>query len=482
MKKLFVFLLFAGFVLNGCTDNDDNTIVASADLEVQDFIWENLNFWYFWQGDVPDLADDRFATNSEYTAYLRDFSDPGDLFDQLLYVDDRFSYITDDYEALQDSQQGVFKTNGVEFGLIQFSESNDLFGYVRYILPDSDASVKGIDRGDLFTGVNGTQLTINNYIDLLFGDNDEYTLNMADIAGGVISANGIEVGLTKTEYTENPVFIARTIDVSGQNVGYLMYNGFTSTFEDELNNAFGQFDADGVTDLIIDLRYNPGGSIGTSVRLASMITGQFNGELFARERWNEKVQSLLSSQQLNNDFTAQLGDGTAINSLNLTTVYVLTTGSSASASELLINGLSPYINVIQIGTTTRGKNEGSITLLDYIDEEGNINPNHTWAIQPLVLRLENSAGFYDYTEGLVPNTELAEDLENLGVLGEVDEPLLAEAIAQISGGMSKSLAAKTIQMPVRDEVADSKRFTPTSDKMYKSDPVKIPFKNLIPDQ
>lgn len=471
MKKLFICLFLAGALFAACNDEDDNALVTSADLEVQDFIWENLNFWYFWQSDVPDLADNRFSTNAGYSEYLKQFPDPADLFENLLYSEDRFSYITDDYNELLDSQQGVFKTNGVEFGLVQFPfpGSDDLFGYVRYILPDSDASEKNIERGDIFIGVNGTQLTITNYIDLLFGENDSYTLNMANIED--FSPNGVDVMLTKTEYTENPVFIAETLDVDGQNVGYLMYNGFTASFDQQLNDAFAQFQADNVTDLIVDLRYNPGGSIGTSVRLAGMITGQFTGELFARERWNEKVQPLLSDSQLVNNFTAQLGNGTALNSLNLNRVYVITTRSSASASELLINGLSPYIEVIQIGGTTRGKNEGSITLLDYINDEGAINPNHTWGMQPLVLRLENSVGFSDYTDGLTPDIELAEDLENMGVLGDVNEPLLAEAIAYISGGAAKAaFSGKTIQLPVENIISDSKRAIPGS-KLYKDSPL-----------
>ena len=478
MKKLVFFLFLTGLLFTACKDEDDDIFVISRELDAQDFIWLNLNFWYFWQESIPNL-EDGFSETTEYVPFLNSYEGPRELFEALLYEDDRFSYITDNYNELLDSQQGIFKTNGVEFGLVPFADSDDLFGYVRYILPDSDASDKAIERGDLFIGVDGIQLTINNYIELLFGDNDSYTLNMADINGNVIEYNNTDVFLEKVaNYIENPVFIAKTIDVNGENVGYLMYNGFISSFEQELNDAFGQFQSDNVTDhLIVDLRYNPGGSINTAVQLASMITGQFTGDLFARERWNTKVQSLLSSAQLNNDFTDELSDGTSINSLSLSRVYILTTGSSASASELLINGLTPHIDVVQIGSTTRGKNEGSITLLDYINEDGDINPSHTWGMQPLVLRLENSDGFSDYTDGLPPDTELEEDLENLGVLGDVTEPLLAEAIAQISGGVSKSLTAgKAIQMPVRNEIADSKRFTLKGSRMYKDGQLKLPIK------
>ena len=93
----------------------------------------------------------------------------------------------------------------MEFGLIQFSGSSNVFGYVRYILPNSDASTKEIERGDLFTGVNGVTLTAENYQELLFGEDPTYTLNMADIQGNDVVPNGREVTLTKEEnFQEDP--------------------------------------------------------------------------------------------------------------------------------------------------------------------------------------------------------------------------------------------------------------------------------------
>ena len=111
----------------------------------------------------------------------------------------------------------------------------------------------------------------------------------------------------------------------------------------------------------------------------------------------------------------------------------MTTGDSASASELLINTLNPYIDVIHIGTTTEGKYQGSITLYDSENFQRNgANPNHTYAMQPLVLKLANTVGFTDYSEGLNPDIVISENPQNYGILGNENEPLLARALSEIS--------------------------------------------------
>lgn len=490
MKKLVLCFLALALVFAGCSNDDNggnNGFNVDTDLAAEDFIWDAMNYWYFWQGNVPNLADDRFATEEEYAAFLDGFSSPQNLYFNLCdrHVNivgdnnpvDRFSFISADYNELFNSQQGIFKSNGVEFGLVQFSNNNNIYGYVRYIIPGSDAATKNIQRGDIFIGVDGQTLNLSNYIGLLFGNNDTYTLNMASIENNVISGNGQEVTLTKTELTENPVLVSKSLDVGGTKVGYIMYNGFTGSFDDQLNAAFGQLNSEGVTELVLDLRYNPGGSVASSAALASMITGQFNGDLFLKETWNSKVSATFTSQELETRFPSNTRNGQAINSLNLNRVYILALRSSASASELVINGLDPYINVVHIGTTTRGKNEFSLTLVDNrnTDSRGRpflppnnlntLNPNHTFAIQPLAGRNENANSDSDYTSGLVPNIVLDEDLENLGVLGDENEPLLARALQEIGGSASRTFT-KTPAMPIK-EITNSKMFKPTKDNMYK---------------
>jgi hypothetical protein len=161
-----------------------------------------------------------------------------------------------------------------------------------------------------------------------------------------------------------------------------------------------------------------------------MITGQFNGDLYAIERFNENFQDI---ELFFDDLTA--GDQN-INNLNLSRVFILTTGSSASASELVINALSPYIDVIQIGTNTVGKFQGSVLIYDspeFVNKQ-NININHFYAIQPLIFEIENAEGFTGFEDGLVPDFEQEEDFFNLGILGEPSEPLLNRALVEIGVG------------------------------------------------
>lgn len=434
--KFLLLLFLASFAFQSCQDNDD--VAAPVNLDIQDFIWKGLNQYYLWQSDVPNLSDDRFASQAQLNTFLQGYPVPEDLFDALR-VDssiDRFSWIVDDYLELEQSLQGTTKNDGVDFGLsYKPGSTTEIFGYVRYILPNSDASTKDIKRGDLFTAVNGTQLTISNYQTLLLAA-ESYTLNLAEYNGTTIVANGKSVALTKTVLSENPIYINKVIESGSHKIGYLMYNGFYANYDTDLNNAFGSLKAQGVTDLVLDLRYNSGGSVLTATRLASMITGQFTGEVFAKQQWNEKINAYFeaeSPESLLNNFTDKMGS-VAINSLNMTTVYILTTKSSASASELVINGLKPHINVVQIGDVTTGKNVGSVTLYDsptFGAEDR--NPNHRYAMQPIVLKIVNSDGFGDYFNGLIPNYELKETISTFGVLGSTTEPLLSTAIGKITG-------------------------------------------------
>lgn len=464
MKKIAIPLLlsFLFFAIISCEDNDDNAVPKA--LQSKDFVWKGMNLYYLWKSKIPDLADDRFASQNQLNTYTESFANPTELFNGLLYDRanvDKYSVIYSDYSVLEGVLTGNTKNNGVDFALqLKPGSSTEVYGWVRYIIPNSDASTKDIQRGDIFYAVNGTTLTVENYRALLL-NTDNYTLNLADYNGGNITPNGQSVALTKTNLAENPIHLNTVITQGEKKVGYLMYNGFYAAYDNQLNTVFGNFKAQGITHLVLDLRYNSGGSVNTATKLASMITGQFPGQIFAKQQWNDKAQAYYEGKNPNsllNKFYSGL------NSLNLTKVYILTSQSSASASELVINCLKPYINVIQIGDKTTGKNVGSITLYDSPTfAKKDVNTSHKYAMQPIVLKIVDKNGFGDYTSGISPNTEVIENHGNLGVLGNPDERLLNVALNQISvsGRMKPIDNSKTGR-----DFTDSKALNPLRTEMY----------------
>ena len=224
-----------------------------------------MNNYYLWQPSVPDLSDTRFTNIGQLYSEYSNFTSPRDVFESLRYqpgVVDRFSWIVDDYVALENSFQGINLSNGMEFGLVRYdNEVTKVFGYVRYVIPGSDAEAQNIERGMLFSEVDGVQLTESNYRDLLFDDGTSYTISLADFNDGNPLANSTTVSLSKTQLQENPVAIVKIIEEGDHKIGYLLYNQFSSSFDEYLNAAFATFQSENVTDLILDLRYNGGGNI-----------------------------------------------------------------------------------------------------------------------------------------------------------------------------------------------------------------------------
>ena len=445
--KALIRLLLVSIATIGCfEDNDDIPIATST---INDFVWKGMNLFYLYKDDVPDLANNRFSSNNtEYADYLNSFQRPENLFESLIYNRenvDRFSWIVDDYIALEQFFSGISSNNGMEYQLFKFPTTDtNQYGIVTHVLPNTDAEAKGIKRGDIFYGIDDIQLTEGNKSQLLRQNN--YTINLGayndngtpEVNDDSINTTSESISLSKAIYTENPILVNSVLNVGNTKIGYLMYNGFTGTnqFNTELNTVFGSFKSNNINELVLDLRYNPGGSVYTAIILSSLITGQFTGDVFSTEQWNMEFQEVYQNQNpellinkfINND------NGASLNSLNLTKVYVLTTKRSASASELIINSLRPYIDVVQIGTTTAGKYQASTTLYDSPNfrREG-ANQRHAYAMQPLIFKSLNVNGVTDYFNGLTPDIVLGEQFNNLGILGNQNEPLLAAAISRIMG-------------------------------------------------
>ena len=479
IKFTFILLFTTILIFFTSCEKSDN-YMASENDEIHLFIWRAMNNYYLWQPNVPDLSDTRFTSIGQLYAEYSNFSSPRDLFESLRYqpgVIDRFSWIVDDYIALENSFQGINLSNGMEFGLVRYAgDASKLFGYVRYVIPGSDAEAQNVERGMLFTEVDGIQLTESNYRDLLFNDNTNYTISLADFNNGNPTVNSSTISLLKTQLQENPVAIVKTIDEGSNKIGYLLYNQFSSSFDGELNAAFALFQSENITDLIIDLRYNGGGSVATATYLGGMVTGQFNNQLFSKEQWNTKVMNALDASVFENNFTNQILNRDQnqniilqepINSLNLNRVYFITSGSSASASELVMNSLSSYISVSSVGKKTTGKVQGSVTLYDsdnYTRTGDNLASNHSWALQALVLEIKNKDNS-NQPDGIEPTIVFPEDYNNLGVLGERSDPLLDRTIFLITTG-GRFGNYKTNSILDLEEINDSKAINPMKGNMF----------------
>lgn len=437
LKKITL-LFCAASLCTACFEDLDDTPITSNDIK--DFVYKGMNYAYLYKENKPDLADDRFSSDSEYSSYLNTFDSPESLFENLIYDReniDRFSWITSDYIALEESFNGLRKSNGLEFDFYyQPGSTTNVFGIIRLVLNNSPAESLGLQRGQIFNAVNGETLTESNLSTLL--NQDSYTLHLATYnnnntpnndSDDTIDTTSETATLSKITFTENPVHKTEILEVNNQNVGYLMYNGFTADFNTQLNNAFSTLQSNNVQNLVLDLRYNPGGSVNTATLLGSMITGQFTGEVFSKLIYNNDLQSNNTEYLFTDSF-----EGNSINSLNLQKVYVLTTDTTASASEMVINSLKAYsqIEVIQIGQQTTGKSQASITIYDSPDfGRSGANPLHTYAMQPLVAKTVNKLEASVPNEGLTPTIELQENPQNYGVLGDENEPLLAAALQHI---------------------------------------------------
>jgi hypothetical protein len=445
MKKLFktAVTFIIAITVYSCAED---LYTVPDDLVVHDFVWKGLNAYYLHQDEILDLSDRRFTSDIELERYLNGFSTYNELFSNLTLSTDVKSALLEDYTNLDVIPLRTGFTNGLEFGIIVEPGSTDnVIGFVSHILSNSDASTKNILRGEFFNAVDGEQLTRNNFESLLISGSDIFDLNMIDFDGVTVTPNMKIVSLEKLTYNYPATYIEKVISYGTNNIGYLMYNNdFSSNYLNDLNTTFLNFKNEDVNELVLDLRYNIGG--GSFVRdlskIATMITGQFPDEILLKEEWNVKAQPWFLANQpdsLLTKFPTKMNLTTDINSLNLTDVYIVLNGTSytgSSSTELLINSLKPYINVHVIGTQTSGNNTGAITLYNSQDYDFPLrNETHTVALQPIVLSFLNNND-ETYENGFTANITLCpnEDVLNLGILGDVTDPILDRIINFINTG------------------------------------------------
>ena len=227
MKKLnyaLVVYLVLVITLGSCSKNDDPTpIVNNLEKPINNFIWKGMNSWYNWQTDVPNLANTKDDDFDAYNSYLNGYSTPDDLFYSLLFQEgttDRFSWIVDDFVALNNSFQGISKSFGMRLQAVKINTAGDIIFYVRYVAPNSPASDAGILRGNIINALDGVVLTESNY-DATVGklSNETVTLSIISENNGVftpVSDNTI----TAVVLSEDPVYLKKVFpDINGKKVG-----------------------------------------------------------------------------------------------------------------------------------------------------------------------------------------------------------------------------------------------------------------------
>jgi carboxyl-terminal processing protease len=490
MKKYFTLFLALLLLSIACTDPNEivetpvdiDDPVTTLDDPINGFVWRGLNDAYYWQEDVPNLADSKKSVQNDYYKFLNGYSDSENLFESLLFDKgntDRFSWYIEDYNVHNDLSRGVSDSFGFDFGLVRLcSTCDDILGFISFVVPDSPASDAGLKRGDLFYTFNGTVLTMDNYqvVNGYYRDNN-ISMGFANLVDGAIVPNNTEVDLALRIVVENPVFYSDVItNEQGTKIGYLVYNGFKYTYHEELNEIFTKFKAENVQELVLDLRYNGGGSVETTVYLASMIhAGASTSDLFEKVKYNSKNydenytlpffnEARIYSKEGYYNYT---GNDIVISRLSsLSRMFVITSNDTASASEMIINGLSPFIDVIKVGTTTYGKNVGSYTVYDSADFTiNNANPNHTVAMQPITFKIFNKLDQSDYTQGFTPDYEVIDYVSQMKAFGDIEETLLKATLDIISGNVAKvyDLKRYELEKEMLFKSLDHKRF---SKEMY----------------
>ncbi|HSF55673.1 MAG TPA: S41 family peptidase [Algoriphagus sp.] len=421
-SKFFIILLLATFSFS-CQENEAPTVDPSSNDATNQWILNVMDEVYLWLDDLgTPIAEN---------------SDPEDYFEALLFrPTDRFSVIYPDYQELINALSGVNLEAGYEFNLYRENPTSDnLIAEVSYIKKNSPASNVDLQRGDVINKINGTLITVSNYQQLLGEIDGMHTLSYLrynEDSQGFIAKP--DVTLTAVQLAENPNFLDTIYTINEEKIGYVVYHFFapgpsenSTAYDDEMDAIFGKFKAEGIDHLIVDFRYNSGGYVSSAVNLASLIApGVGSTSIFSKTKYNQYLMD--NVERLRNVQTPFIPKAQNLgNTLEGNRVYILTSTRTASASELIINGLKPYMDVYLIGDQTTGKNVGSIA---FQDDENELNE---YGILPIVSQSFNSLDQSDYTSGFAPNITLKESQERLRPFGDINELLLRTAIRQITG-------------------------------------------------
>ena len=499
MKTKWAILpLIAIIIAFAACDDDDDKIEKEKQKNyehVNKWVYANMDFYYYWRDKMPA------ARVMDYKA------DPKSFFGKLLFNkanasngEDRFSWIQENYVDLLNSLSGVSqKEIGFHYGIIEDEKEKAQGLFVLYIKKGTKAEKSGLKRGDVITKVNGVQINDENYRDIFSQNVNSYQLE------GINFPNKITVETTD-RYAENPIYLDSIYSIKGKDIGYIVYNQFTMdkgdgsySYDKQLAEIFSKFNSKGIRNLILDLRYNNGGYVTCAVNMASaLVPNRDTSEKFcykdfnpvfdaeAKKEFGDKYDSFINDYFKDN-IEAQKENGLIVNmgaiphyGDNIDKLYILVGGSTASASELIINGLAPFMKekIVLIGSKTAGKNVGSFSLYDEDDDK------NKWGIQPIVSRSYNKLGESEYGSGFTPgvqfNGEIIDDFagifdQGLKPLGDKDENLLGYALADIAGTSKSAIMIRKSTTNI-NRIGSSLDFKPGAYQMFIND---VRMKKLI---
>jgi len=410
-------LMVSAVVITACSSSDNSADSSpeppvSCSVENQNqFVYDVLLDTYLWYQQVPDLNPSDFASPEELLEYVVDAVEL-----------DRFSYISSAESYQNYFEEGTY----IGFGFSSvINEAEDAL-ILRYVFNDSPAGEAQLTRGDQITAIDGVtvaDLISQGTIDDAFGEAEEGISRTLTI----VNKNDVQfdVELVKTLVTMNTVLSSEVIEYQDKRYGYLVFSGFIEPSVAELQQAFEQFVVAQVDDIILDLRYNGGGRVSVANKLASLIGGGSTiGKVFTRYFHNDKYTHWNSAT----NFMQQ-------NTAGWQSLYVITTGSSCSASELTINSLNPFVDVKLIGSKTCGKPVGMYGA-EFCEKR----------IQPIEFQTTNHDNEGDYFDGMSVDCTAADDLTR--DFADVSEGMLA---ATLELATNNACAVTKVSMDKRSE-------------------------------
>lgn len=458
MKKWIfpaIFALSVVFVGTSCEKNESSEPISGDVPIVSQFVYDGMSVYYLWNEEMLD---------KEPTA---NDTDPETYFKSILYETDTengWSWITDDVDALLASFEGETKSFGYSLTFVSINEEYTQFlALIKYVYPNTPAANAGIKRLDLIGKVDGEPITgrvdENGFLTL---DNDKLNGDKTAIftiykltEDGIVEDK--EVQITPTPINTDPVLYDNIYTIGNKKIGYLFYTSYIANYNYRLYEVFSKFKNENITDLVLDLRYNSGGSLSAATYLASFIAPKSDVEqetVFTSLRYNSYLNEYLYKNNISNSYhLGELNEGDQdplpIN-LDLDKVYIIATGSSASASELTAFCLKPIMDVVHIGSKTYGKytasftihpydyNKGSVIVYDESrlssEEKGTLN---NWAMQPIVAVYTDKNGDDFINPGyLQPNYERSEGFGYIDYwteIGDTKDTLLGQALYLITG-------------------------------------------------